>query len=161
MSKELLLLQETFRVKFHSIQVCYVRNKTLILPLLFIIIIIIIIIIINIIMTIIIIIIIVIIIIICNTSCLDIVKMISPYKRRSKLSQLVCLSVRIYVPPFFETDWIFFLETLDMDLWGIAEVVTNIIYSHLSPTLEKEAFWVIFAHFCGVFYEFLIFLRTV
>ena len=157
MSKELLLLQETFRVKFHSIQVCYVRNKTLILPLLFIIIIIII----NIIMTIIIIIIIVIIIIICNTSCLDIVKMISPYKRRSKLSQLVCLSVRIYVPPFFETDWIFFLETLDMDLWGIAEVVTNIIYSHLSPTLEKEAFSVIFAHFCGVFYEFLIFLRTV
>ena len=42
MSKDLVLLQATFRAKFHSMQVCYVRNKTLILPPLFIIIIIII-----------------------------------------------------------------------------------------------------------------------
>ena len=67
------------------------------------------------------------------------------------LLQFICLSVCIYVLSFFENDWIFFSETLNMDLWGIGEVVANIKNSHLSPTLGKGAFWVIFAHFCRVF----------
>ena len=44
-----------------------------------------------------------------------------------------------------------FSEALNMDLWDIAEVVTYVKNSHLSPDLRKGTLWVIFVHFSGSF----------
>ena len=72
----------------------------------------------------------------------------------------VCLSVFMFhhflrmAKYFFQKLWIWTFEALLR--WSQTK------NSHLSPTLGKGAFWVIFAHFCVFFcffFTFLIFLR--